>query len=117
MQEIEVDAVGAQPLEASLASGDGAGARGVLGQHFGDEENLLAAPLDGLGHDLLGAAIGVHLGGIDERHAEIEAKAKRCDLLVALARALAHGPGALPKLWHGFAGREADFGDAAHHGR
>src|SRR5262249_13727463 len=88
MQEIEIDAVDLEPVEARLASGDGASAGGVLRQHLADDEDLLAAALDGFGHDLLGTAIAIHLRGVDQRHAEVEAEPERRDLAVTIASVL-----------------------------
>ena len=34
-----------------------------------------------LADQLLGRAVGVHLGGVDQRHAEVEARAQRRDLV------------------------------------
>ena len=44
MQEIEVDPLGAQPLEAALAGGDGAAARGVMRIDLGDDEHASRCP-------------------------------------------------------------------------
>jgi hypothetical protein len=96
MQEIEVDPVGPETLQAPLARGDGAGVCGVLRQHLGDDKALIAASLDGLRHDHLGLAI--ELGRVDQRHAEIEPELQRRDLLFSPPRALAHAPSALAEL-------------------
>src|SRR3982074_1162010 len=66
--------------------------RGVAGQHFRDQKNLLAPPGDRLGDHQFG--ITIHLGGVDVGHAEIDATAQRCDR--ALAVAMVDIPGALP---------------------
>ena len=76
----------AEPLEAGFAGGDGAAPAGVVGQHLGDDEGLLAAAGDGLAHHFLGAAAAVHLGGVDQRHAEIEAEAEGRRLVGAAER-------------------------------
>jgi len=44
-----------------------------------DQEDLVAAPGDRLADDLLGAALAVHLGGVDQRHAAFDAAAQRGD--------------------------------------
>jgi len=72
MQEIEIDAVGLEPLETPLAGGDHAGPRRVLGLDLADDEAVVAAPFDRLGNDLLGTAFRVKLGRVDQGHAEIE---------------------------------------------
>ena len=112
MQEIEIEAVGVEPLQAPLAGGDGAGARGILRQHLAHDEHLVAASPDGLGHDPLGLSVAIHLGGVDQRHAEVEAELERGDLLGAAARALAHAPCALAEARHDLASRELERWDA-----
>ena len=85
VQEVAVEPVGLQPLERPLAGGDRSVARGVLRQHLGDEEDLVAPPGDRLADDLLGRARAVELGGVDVGHAEVEAAAERADDRGALA--------------------------------
>ena len=102
VQEVAVEPVGAQPRQRALAGGDGAGARGVVGQHLGDEEHLVAAAGDGLADDALGGAAAVHLGGVDVVHAEIEAAAQRRDGGAAVA--VFDVPGALADHRHVAAG-------------
>ena len=87
MQQIEVDAIGAEAPQAALAGGDGTPARGVVRVDLADDEDLVAAPGDGFAHHLLGAAFAVHLGGVDEAHAEVEPESKRRHLCLALALA------------------------------
>ncbi len=79
VQQVAVEPVGAQAPQRALAGGDGAGPRGVVRQHLGDEKHLVAAAGDRLADDLLGGAVAVHLGGVDVVHAEIEAAAQRRD--------------------------------------
>ncbi|MDT4852182.1 hypothetical protein FQZ97_864050 [compost metagenome] len=95
MQQIKVEVVGAQALEAALAGQSGARAAGVPGIDLADQEHLLPKPGDGLAHYLLGAAFGVHLGGVDQFQAQFQALAQGRDFALALAAALAHVPGAL----------------------
>ena len=56
--------------------------------------NTLVAAGDSFAHDFLGATVGVHLGGVDQRHPEIETKRERRDLARGTRLALAHPPGA-----------------------
>src|ERR1700722_6645998 len=42
MQQVAVEPVGPEPVERSLAGGDGTLNRGVLGQHLRDQEDLVA---------------------------------------------------------------------------
>ena len=67
VQQVEVDALDAQALEAALAGGDRAGARGIVRIDLADDEGLVAPAGDRLADDLLGAAVAVHLGGVDHR--------------------------------------------------
>ena len=43
VQQIAIELVGLQPLQRTLAGGDGAAPRGVARQHLGDQENFVAA--------------------------------------------------------------------------
>ncbi len=97
VQQIQVDAIGLQPPQAALAGGRNAGARGILRQHLADDEQLVPLPCAGLGDDLLGTPAGVHLGGVDQGHAEVDPKTQRIDLTPRLAVLLAHVPRALAK--------------------
>ena len=67
----------AQAAEARLARAQHPRARGVLRQHLGDEEDLLAPPRDRLADQLLDPAGAVHLGRIDVGHAQVEPGAER----------------------------------------
>ena len=113
MQQIKIDAVGLEPLQAPLAGGDGPGAGRILGQHLADDEAFVAPPGHRLGDHLLGAAIAVHLGGVDQRHAEIEPELQRRHLVLARPPAFAHMPGALAELRHFLAGGKRHGGDGA----
>src|SRR5262249_34528607 len=81
VRQIEMDGVGAERLEAALAGGGDAAARGVVRIDFADDEGLVAAAGEGLADQLLDGALAVHLGRIDERQPEIEAEPQRRDLL------------------------------------
>ena len=62
-----------------------------------DHVDAVAATGDGFGNDFLCAAFAVHLGGVDQRQSEIEAKLKRLDLGCLARVLLAHAPGAETK--------------------
>jgi len=79
MHKVTIEAVGVQPLERPFARGNRSIARGVVRQHLGDEENLIAPPGDRRADQFLGCARTVHLRGVDMGHAEIEALAQRGD--------------------------------------
>jgi len=100
MQEIQVEAIGAKPRKASLACGDGALRSGILRIDLADQEHFVAPAVDGIGDDLLGTAFGIHLGGIDQRHAEVQPELQRGHFRLALARSLAHFPCAEPEGRH-----------------
>jgi hypothetical protein len=55
-------------------------------------EGLVAPAADRLAHDFLRAALAVHLGGVEEGHAEVEPETHGRDLGLALRRVLAHVP-------------------------
>lgn len=100
MQEIEAEPLDPEPRQAARAGPLHVLAAGVVRIDFRDDEDLLAATVDGLAHDLLRAALPVHLGGVDERHPEVEPRAQRRDLVGAPLDALAHPPGPLPQRRH-----------------
>ena len=103
MQEVQIEPVGGEELKAPLAGGDSAGTGGVVGQDLADDEHLVPPPGDGFRHDPLRPAIAIQLGGVDQRHAEIEPELERGDLLLRFPRGLAHMPSALPEPRDGFA--------------
>jgi hypothetical protein len=94
MQQVEVDRIDAQALERSLAGAHELRARGVVGIELAHDEHLVAPPVDGFGDYLLGAALAVHLRGVDERHAEVDAELEGRDFIGARGRVFAHAPGA-----------------------
>ena len=100
MQQIEIDAIGTEPLQACLARAAHAFAARVRWQHFAYDEYPLAHAANRFCDQRFGTAVAVHLGGIDERHAELDAQAQSSDLLLALRRLLAHVPGALTERRH-----------------
>src|SRR5437667_1432139 len=77
VEEVAVEAIGAEAAEARLARARHPRTRGVLGQHLGDEEDLVAPPGDRLADQLLDAARAVHLRRVDVRHAGVEPGAER----------------------------------------
>jgi hypothetical protein len=62
-----------------------------------DDEDGVAPAGDGLAHDLLGAAFAIHFGGVDEGHAEIDAKRQRRHHVGTARARFAHAPGAEPE--------------------
>src|SRR5437763_11632857 len=72
---------------------------------------MVAPVADRLADQLLGRALAVHLGGIDERHPELDSALQRRDLLRAAAGAIADIPGTEAKGRNFAAGRQGDFLD------
>jgi hypothetical protein len=60
--------------------------------HLGHQEDLITTPVDCLADEFLGCAPAIHLGGIDQRHAEVETKAQRRDLVRPALRVIAQVP-------------------------
>src|SRR5262249_54442085 len=81
-------------LQAALAGGDRAGARGVVRIDLADDEQAFAPAADCLGDRLLGAALAVHLRRVDQRDAEVEPELDGGNLGGPLRTAPAHAPGA-----------------------
>jgi hypothetical protein len=92
VQQVQLDALAPQPLQAALAGGDRPGGRRVRRQHLRDHERTIAQSGDRLADDRLGAAVGVHLGGVDQRRAELDRATDRGDLGAPRRRAFAHLP-------------------------
>ena len=100
-----------EPPQAARAGRLHAGAGGVVRIDLADQENAVALALDRLGDDFLGPAFGVHLGGVDQRHAEIDAEAQGIGLPLRVRGAFAHVPGALAESRDLGAVRQSDGGD------
>jgi hypothetical protein len=111
VEEVEVDPVGAEPLQTPGAGGGDAFSRRVVRVDLADDEDFVPPAGRGLAHHLLGPALGVHLSCVDQRHAEIEPVAKGGHLGGALVPPLAHVPGALAEGRDSLAVGE---GDVAH---
>ena len=76
MQQIQVEVVSAEPAQARLAGQHGAPAARMVREHLADQEHVVAAVGDGLAHQHLGRAVGVHLGGVDDGHAQVYIEAQ-----------------------------------------
>ena len=109
VEEIEIEVVGAEALQAALAGGNGASAAGVGREHLADDLDFAAAALDRLGDDQLGIAI--HLGGIEQCHPQIDAALQGGNLVGVFAPVLAHAPGALAEDRQAGARGQVDGGD------
>ena len=78
----------------------------MMGEDLADQENLVAASFDRFPNEHFGVAVGVHFGRVDQAHAQVDAKAQRCDLVRPPPRVLGHVPRALPKQGNGYTGME-----------
>ena len=92
VQEVEVEVVRVQPLQARHAGGERPVERRVLGEDLADEEDVVAAPGDRPADEPFAGAGAVHLGGVDEGHAQVEAGPQRSDLDVGRMAAVAEMP-------------------------
>ena len=95
MQQVEVDGFATEPAQAALAGRRQTLAAGVVRVDLADQEDLFAASRDSRADHVFGAALGVHLGGIDQRHPQFDAFAQRRDLALAFSGLLADMPGTL----------------------
>jgi len=60
-----------------------------------DDKCLVTPPGNGLADEFFRTAVAVHLGGVDQRRAEVKPETQRGDLLGARGAAVADVPGAL----------------------
>ncbi|MOA17268.1 hypothetical protein D3C78_1375200 [compost metagenome] len=109
MQQVEVQAVGAQPSQAALAGRRDAQAAGVVRVDLADQEDLVAQAVDGIAHHILGAAFAVHFRRVDQRQPALDAFAQGGHLALARQAVLAHPPGALANGGYAGAIGEYDF--------
>jgi hypothetical protein len=90
---VEVDPVGPQPAQRVLDRADDPSARRALpvgivahrAVELGREDDVVAAPArERLGDDLLGLALPVHVGGVDEVDPRVERRVDDADRLVVV---------------------------------
>ena len=81
MEQIKVESIGAETAQAALASRDRALPRCVLWQHFAHQKCLVASARDRFADELLGSAVAIHFGRVDQRSAKIKSEANGGDLL------------------------------------
>jgi hypothetical protein len=67
----------------------------IFGKDLADKEQLIAASGDRFADKHLGSAVRVHLRGVDQRHAEIDAEAERRNFLLSTPHVFSHAPRAL----------------------
>jgi hypothetical protein len=75
MQEIKINPIGCQALEAALAGREGPFSRSMVRKNFADEKNLLTAAVDRFSNQPLRSPITIHLGRVNQRQSEIKAQA------------------------------------------
>ena len=92
VEEVDVEPVGPETAQASIARLDGAPVGCVRGQHLRHEEDLVPPAEDGVADDLLDGPAAVHLGGVDVGHPQVKAPPQGGDRLLAVTF---HRPGAL----------------------
>ena len=100
VEQVQVEPVGAEPLQAGLAGTAETFARGILRIGLADQEQLVTHVAERLADEGFGRAVAIHLGRIDERHAEFDSRAQRRSLGGAALVSLAHHPGALAERRH-----------------
>src|SRR5207248_4954350 len=74
VQQIEIEMISAEALEARLASAHDAVSRHMTGPHLGDQEHAIALTSDRAANESLGA---VHFRRVDQHHSERKASAHR----------------------------------------
>jgi hypothetical protein len=80
------------------------------GSTFADQEDVVPPAGDRPADELLGGAVAVHLGGVDQRQADVDARAKGVQLDVVPVGVLTQVPGAHAEGRGGAVGQ----GDGAH---
>ena len=99
VQQVQVDAIEAQAAPAAVTGLCDTARTGMVRIDLGDDKDLLASHDAGgnrlgqrLSHDLLGATLAVHLGGIDQAVAQFERAPDRGDLRAARRCGLTEPP-------------------------
>src|SRR5262245_854781 len=100
VQEIEIKAVGLEPLQAALAGRHRALARRIVGIDLAHEVDAIAQAAHRLPDNLLGHPLAVHFGRVDQSHSELKSQLERPHFRAPLRFALPHTPRAKPKYRH-----------------
>ena len=95
-------------LQAPLAGGDRALPRRVVRIDLAHEKDFVAPARDRLGDQLLRFAFAIHLGGVDQRRAEVETQPQRRDLFRPRTRIVPDVPGSLAVGGHALPRRQSD---------
>ena len=80
VQQVQVNGVHSETPQAALASGNRAAARRILRVDLADQKHIAASAANRFADQLFGGALSVHLGGIDQRHAEVDSTLQRHNL-------------------------------------
>ena len=104
MQQIQINPISGEAFEAALTGGHGAVAARIFRKDLRNEKHFVTSPADRICNYLFGAAVAVHLGGVDQRHAQIQSELQGCDFLGVLAAIFSHSPGTLAQGGDAFAG-------------
>jgi len=115
VQQIQIEPIRVQTFEAAFARRNHAAPARVMRIHLADKEHLVTQSCKRFAEQRLGCAVAVHFGGIDQRHAELDAASQRVDLSRAARRLLAHLPCALPEFRDALAVGQAHACDVARH--
>ena len=99
MEQVKVDAIGAQTAQRPFAGSDRSCPGRIVWQHFGDQEHRSPPPRDRFAHQAFGRAIGIHLGRVDQAKAQIETSLKGMDFVRACGGPLPHSPRPKTEAW------------------
>ena len=108
VQQVQIDPARVQPPQAALAGLHRALPGRVVRPHLGDQEDLFAAAGDSLADEYLRIPVRIHLGGVDQVHADVQTTAQRGNLRTAASPTLAEAPGALAEHRDLVSGRQRD---------
>ena len=108
VQQVQIDPARVQPPQAALAGLHRALPGRVVRPHLGDQEDLFAAAGDSLADEYLRIPVRIHLGGVDQVHADVQTTAQRGNLRAAASPTLAEAPGALAEHRDLVSGRQRD---------
>src|SRR5947207_10288230 len=75
MQKVKVDRVYSETFETALTCFWQFGARRVMRINLRNNEHAIALTLDCISHNFFRAAFAIHLGGIDQCHAQLDSEA------------------------------------------
>jgi len=121
VQQVKVDVLQPQPAQAALAGGRHALGAGVVRIDLGDDEELFACQRAAQGRSQrlakqgFGAALAIHLGGVEEPIADVQRQAQCGQLGLVRGAAFAHAPGAQAQHRHYGAIRQARWTDGRVH--